>query len=70
MPYKDTWKRKLTRYHRAAYGVMTHSGRITVTQVKYYPTAGITTVEYYSKVPHDQIKKEMRELVQELEAYK
>jgi len=47
-----------------------HSGRITVTQVKYYPTAGITTVEYYSKVPHDQIKKEMRELVQEWEAYK
>ena len=56
---------KIPPAYLAAYRAMIAAGQIKKHHVLYNRSAGTTTVEYYSAVPHDWIRQEMKRLIEE-----
>jgi len=63
----DYWPGKIPPLHLAAYKAMISKGQILKQHVIYNRATGSTTVEYYSTVPHEWIRQEMKKIVKELE---
>ena len=63
----DFWPERLTKQQLAVYKKMMETGQIRTQHVVYNRSTGSTTVEYYSTVPHEWIRKEMKELAGTIE---
>lgn len=61
----DYWPVRLTPEILAAYKAMIEKGQITRQHVIFNKAAGSTTIEYFSTVPHEWIREEMKALVRE-----
>ena len=59
----DYWPVRLTTDIEAAYAEMIEAGQIRKHTVVFNKTAGSTTIEYYSTIPHEWIREELRNIV-------
>ena len=57
---KDTWTRWIPPNKLAAYRQLIDEGLISIRQVIYDRASGMTTVEYDTESPHEQIREELR----------